>query len=163
MQLLKVMVLVKRTLSFLREQKLYLTSLLFLSQLMLSRFSEVWVQQCAHQGLPRTRHHSTYLQAAENGKEIVKRHDVTVHCHQPQQPRGTDEQQEQERRSQHRAVKQTQMGICSATGYQRTAQLLCPGGATCPMICQLERTFGKTRAVFTSSQLPTVSLQYSVT
>lgn len=50
----------------------------------------------------------TYLQAAENGKEIVKSHDIAVHCHQPQEPRGTDEQKEQERRPQHRAVKEAQ-------------------------------------------------------
>lgn len=146
-----------------REQKLYLTSLPFLSQLMFSRFLEVWVQQWAHQGLPQTKCHPTYLQAAENGKEIVKCHDVAVHRHQTQQPRGTDEQQEQERCSQHRAVKQTQTGICSAIGYMRIAQLLRMGGATCPVIRQLERTFGKIRAVFTSSQFPTLSLHYSVT
>lgn len=55
----------------------------------------------------------TYLQAAENGKEIVKSHDVAVHCHQPQEPRGTDEQKEQERRPQHRAVKEAQESTCS--------------------------------------------------
>lgn len=49
----------------------------------------------------------TYLQAAEDGKEIVKRHDIAVHCHQPQQPRGADEQQEQECCPQHGAVKHT--------------------------------------------------------
>lgn len=55
----------------------------------------------------------TYLQAAENGKEIVKSHDIAVHCHQPQEPRGTDEQKEQERRPQHRAVKEAQESTCS--------------------------------------------------
>lgn len=160
MRLLKVMVFVKRTLSLRKESK---NCTWHLCQLMFSRFLEVWVQQGAHWGLPWTRCHPTYLQAAENGKEIVKRHDIAVHRHQPQQPRGTDEQQEQERRTQHRTVKQTQMGICSVTGYRRITWLLRTGGATCPRIRQLERTFGKIRAVFTSSQFPTLPLHYSMT
>lgn len=126
-----------------------------------SRFLEVWVQQRAYQGLPQTRWHPTYLQAAENGKEIVKCHDVAVDCHEPQEPRGADKQQEQERCPQHRAVKQTQMDICSVIGYKRTAQLLPVGGVMCPTTWQLEKPFGKIRAVFTSSLFPTLSQQYS--
>lgn len=74
--------------------------------------------------LLQTRCYPAHLQAAENGKEIVKCHDVAVDCHEPQQPRGADEQQEQERCPQHRAVKQTQTDICSVVGYKRTTQLL---------------------------------------
>lgn len=71
---------------------------------MLSRFLDVWVW---HQTLPQMRCYPTYLQAAENGKEIVKCHDIAVDCHEPQQPRGADEQQQQERCPQHGAAKQT--------------------------------------------------------
>lgn len=111
--------------------------------------------------LPQTRCYPAYLQAAENGKEIVKCHDITVDCHEPQQPRGTDEQQEQKCCPQHRAVRQTQMEFCSEMGYKRTAQLLPMDDVMCPTTWQLEKPFGKIRAVFTNSQFPSLTQQYS--
>lgn len=120
--------------------------------------------KCAHQGLPQTKCYPTYLQAAENGKEIVKGHDITVDCHEPQEPRGTDEQQEQECCPQHRAVKQTQMVfVSSVMGYKRTPQLLPMDGGVCPTTWQLEKPFEKIRAVFTNSQFPQLSSSLTAT
>ncbi len=38
---------------------------------------------------------TTYLQTAEDGKQVVEGHDITVNSHQTQQPGGANEQQEQ--------------------------------------------------------------------
>lgn len=90
----------------------------------------------------------TYLEAAEDGKEIVKRHDIAVHCHQPQQPRGADEQQEQECCPQHGAVKHTE--VCSMRGDMRKAQLPNRGGTTwkfkCPFLPESIHRHGEEHA-----------------
>lgn len=117
------------------------------------------MQQCAPQGLPQMRRHPTYLQAAENGKEIVEGHDVAVHGHQPQQPRGADEQQEQERRPQHRPVTQAQ-GHLQRNGTRGKSPAPPHGPCHLPEDSQLERPFGKT---FSVHQLPALSLHYSMT
>lgn len=46
-----------------------------------------------------------YLQAAEDGEQVVEGEHVTVNSHQTEQPGGTDEQQQQDCRSQSRATK----------------------------------------------------------
>lgn len=60
-----------------------------------------------------------------------------------------------------RSCKANTSNICSGMGCKRTAQLLPMGGVMCPTTWQLEKPFGKIRAVFTSSQFPALSQQYS--
>lgn len=45
-----------------------------------------------------------YLQAAENGKQVVEDHHVTIDCHQTKQPGGADKQKEDEGHAKSRAV-----------------------------------------------------------
>lgn len=89
----------------------------------------------------------------------MKGHDVAVHGHQPQQPRGADEQQEQERRPQHGAVTQTHGHL---QRHRTRGKSPTPPHGRCrvPEDSQLERPFGKR---FSVHQLPALPLHYSMT
>ena len=43
-----------------------------------------------------TRQKDKYLEAAEDGKEVVEGEYITIDCHEAQEPGSTDEQQEDE-------------------------------------------------------------------
>lgn len=46
-----------------------------------------------------------YLQAAEDGEQVVEGEHIAVHSHQTEQPGGTDEQKQQDGHTQSRATK----------------------------------------------------------